>query len=330
MAAAAASPSVEASELASLAAAQCTSSSSSCRPLAQAAPKALLKNHEGETSTYRGQKSESTFHLFSNETDDKVEVYWFHDGGEVRHGAIAPHSNVYVGTYTFHQWKVVALDGRLLGVYSGDSATITVHASGCRIQVNGLPPGALHAAEGGDVIHTPDGDYRVRSSVIGMKIWAFDFVGDAAIERLAHIAQRMLERTPAEVLQRMADAGSAFAVAGKDQAVTDLPPHQFMKHLQVGWLLFSRPWTLIACFLWLWMLLRSVLVSLSAHSCAAAWACARAHASMPARSTVCEDSRLHTSVVAAGPRPEQGLPRPGRHADYSGDQRWRGKPHHGG
>jgi len=38
-----------------------------------------------------------------NTLDEAVELWWFHDGGEVFNGLIEAGSNLYVGTFTFHQ-----------------------------------------------------------------------------------------------------------------------------------------------------------------------------------------------------------------------------------
>ncbi len=74
------------------------------------------------------------------------------------------------GTYTFHQWKVLGPGGKLLGVYSGESATITVNPNGCHIQLNGLPAGQMTVSHS-DELHTPEGIYRKRGEALGMAIW---------------------------------------------------------------------------------------------------------------------------------------------------------------
>lgn len=176
-----------------------------CAPLSVAAPHALLKP-QVLTKEFRGEKSDSTFHLFVNETDEEAELFWFYEGGQVKHGCIAPGSNVYIGTsctpacsthatasgslgeqwyqsreyshrttagtYTFHQWKVLGPGSKLLGVYGGASATIYIRANGCHIQINGLPAGQVTAPGPlDDVIHTPDGPYRKRGEALGLAIW---------------------------------------------------------------------------------------------------------------------------------------------------------------
>ena len=89
------------------------------------------------------------------------------------------------GTYTFHQWKVLSPEGQLLGVYTGDSATITIVDNGCRIARNASVGEAtavtgLAAAgsgtdrcgsSGGGGTGAACGAYRKRGEVLGMAIW---------------------------------------------------------------------------------------------------------------------------------------------------------------
>jgi hypothetical protein len=100
-----------------------------------------------EAATWNGQVSKKTFHLFRNSTDQPVDLFWcvkysrfakkmvfvmptcepvgrFYDRQESHRGTIQPGSNLYVGTYTFHQWKVKSITGQLLGVHAGQSAVV--------------------------------------------------------------------------------------------------------------------------------------------------------------------------------------------------------------
>ncbi|GAX79212.1 hypothetical protein CEUSTIGMA_g6652.t1 [Chlamydomonas eustigma] len=197
-------------------------------PLQPSAPLSLLKRSSHKhISEYRGQKSVATFHIFVNLTEEPAELYWFHDGGQVKHGSIQPGSNLYIGTYTFHQWKVQDLTGRLLGVYAGDSATITILTNGCCIQRNSSLPELEKELETGG-----NGTFRKRGSVLGFPIWAYDCVCQEAVERMQHITARMLENSPPEVVKNMRDAEAALGIIGKDQGLTDLPPHQFMRFME--------------------------------------------------------------------------------------------------
>ena len=76
---------------------------------------------------------------------------------------------------SYPQWKVLSPDGQLMGMYSGDSATIVIRNNGCQVSRNsavgpalegGVPPedGRLAAEEGW-------GWYRRRGSTLGMDIW---------------------------------------------------------------------------------------------------------------------------------------------------------------
>lgn len=69
-------------------------------------PQPLLSDVKGDSldnakaqvkSEYDGKVSDRTFHLFINETDEDADLYWFYDGGEQKHGTIAPKGNLYVG-----------------------------------------------------------------------------------------------------------------------------------------------------------------------------------------------------------------------------------------
>ncbi len=62
------------------------------------------------------------------------------------------------------QWKVQDAAGRMLAVYSGPSATVTINDNGCRIELNTAEaqPGT---GEG------KAGSYRIRSEALGMPIW---------------------------------------------------------------------------------------------------------------------------------------------------------------
>lgn len=51
-------------------------------------------------------------------------------------------------------------------------------------------------------------------------VQAFDCVSDRAVEHLSHLTQRMLESSPAWVLQRLQERGAALALAGRDQGIT--------------------------------------------------------------------------------------------------------------
>ena len=88
------------------------------------------------------------------------------------------------GTYTFHQWKVLSPEGQLLGVYTGDSATITIVDNGCRIARNasvGEATPVTTAAVAGRIVDgcgSSGGDpgvafgaYRRRGEALGMAIW---------------------------------------------------------------------------------------------------------------------------------------------------------------
>jgi len=120
-----------------------------------------------DVGEWNGKQSVRTFHIFVNHTEEPVDLVWFYEGAEHYTGSIEPGSNLYVGSYTFHQWKVKSKkDGSFLGVHCGQSATVTVRPRGCII--------SFHAGTADDPdaktttrIDTPKGGYAVRAHCCG-------------------------------------------------------------------------------------------------------------------------------------------------------------------
>uniref|UniRef100_A0A7S3R0P4 von Hippel-Lindau disease tumour suppressor beta domain-containing protein n=1 Tax=Dunaliella tertiolecta TaxID=3047 RepID=A0A7S3R0P4_DUNTE len=180
-----------------------------------------LSPHE-DVGFYKGKKSKRTFHIFVNTLEEPVDLYYFYDGGETLRGSIEPGSNLYVGTYIFHQWKVKRRgDGALLGLYAGQSAIVTIHKRGCSATYNA---GTVDWRDVGDAnctsLSTPFGPYALRTSVHGMEIWALQCVSDAAVERLKELVDCMLESCPVGVLQRMLKHHPSFGIFGRDNVVS--------------------------------------------------------------------------------------------------------------
>ncbi|KAG1658383.1 hypothetical protein FOA52_010061 [Chlamydomonas sp. UWO 241] len=219
---------------------------------ARAADAAAKHAHRGGRSGGVDGASPSwhaSWHLFVNDTDAPVELYWHVPseecgGGKAhamqKHGVIEPGSNLYVGTYECHAWKVFGPGHEPLGEYSGDCATITICSDGLRATRNagrGTPASSSecggHASEAAaEEVHPVHGTYRIRGAVLGLGIWAFDCVGDDAVSRAAHITDCMLAHAPPWLVKQLVHSGCVLAIVGREQHVTDLPPHRFMKHLQ--------------------------------------------------------------------------------------------------
>lgn len=189
------------------------SPSTSSRQLQVAKP-GELKAHGLKHSSYKGETSQQQFHIFSNHTDKHLQLSWVWKGGEKRHGAIGPHSHLYVGTYSFHEWLIKDENGLLVGAYKGESATIEIKVNGCSVRLNST---------------VEDPSYKCRGSVLAMDIWAFDCVGTVAIARVQHVVTKMLECSPSYVLERLCEKKASFGIVGRGQAITDCPPHRFMK-----------------------------------------------------------------------------------------------------
>eukprot|EP00195_Chlamydomonas_chlamydogama_P015254 CAMPEP_0202891678 /NCGR_PEP_ID=MMETSP1392-20130828/1679_1 /ASSEMBLY_ACC=CAM_ASM_000868 /TAXON_ID=225041 /ORGANISM="Chlamydomonas chlamydogama, Strain SAG 11-48b" /LENGTH=532 /DNA_ID=CAMNT_0049575503 /DNA_START=91 /DNA_END=1690 /DNA_ORIENTATION=+ len=200
-----------------------------CAPLQAAGANDLLRRND-KPAEWNGQKSAATFHVFINQTKEPVDLYWFYDGGQNKHGTIQPGSNVYVGSYTFHQWKVLSQSGRFLGLHAGGSATVTVTNNGCSIQYNAFTGNGEEDPHQQGHMETANGTYLKRGEALGIAIWAFECVEEAAVRRAEYVVQRMLECSPPSIRERMVAAGAVIGVLGRNQVVTDLPPHSFMKY----------------------------------------------------------------------------------------------------
>ncbi|KAG2483963.1 hypothetical protein HYH03_017208 [Edaphochlamys debaryana] len=194
------------------------------------------------TMEWNGQVSENSFHLFVNDTDQPLALSWGDEGHhDAPYGDIAPRANLFVGTYNFHTWRVRSATRGLVASVTGPSAVVTITPAGFRVERNTTqhaPGGAAGgAAGGGEGAGGADGagagaggEYRQRGEVLGMPIWAFDCVPDAAVSRLGSVAGSMLAASPPALVQRLAGAGAAFAVFGAEQVVSDVPAHRFMRY----------------------------------------------------------------------------------------------------
>ncbi|GIL65044.1 hypothetical protein Vafri_18899 [Volvox africanus] len=205
---------------------------------------------------WNGLISENMFHLFVNSTAEPVELSW---GDELRdnpHSTVVPHDTAYLGTYSFHTWRIRSKSRGLIATYTGPSVILTITEDSYMTELNpsGRRPHQLHttgptataaangitatrtaadpemtsASAGGG--QTSEPGYRQRSSVLEMPIWAFDCVSEAAVTRLAQIVGVMLAHSPAPLLKRLVEGGASFAVFGTDQVVTDVPAHRFMRY----------------------------------------------------------------------------------------------------
>ncbi|GIL88810.1 hypothetical protein Vretimale_16970 [Volvox reticuliferus] len=208
---------------------------------------------------WNGQISENMFHLFVNSTAEPLELSW---GDELRdnpHSTVGPHDTAYLGTYSFHTWRIRSKSRGHIATYTGPSVILTItetsyttelnpsgrrphqlHTTGpaATAAANGTTAAASQTAAGGSEMtsasarggQSSEPGYRQRASVLEMPIWAFDCVSDAAVARVAHVVSAMLAHSPAPLLERLVEGGASFAVFGTDQVVTDVPAHRFMRY----------------------------------------------------------------------------------------------------
>ncbi|PNW69584.1 hypothetical protein CHLRE_46g760947v5, partial [Chlamydomonas reinhardtii] len=235
-------------------------------PLSAAASGATL-HKDLHTVEWKGQVSASSYHLFVNDTREPLQLSWGDGAGhtEVPHGHIPPCGNLFVGTYEFHTWRVRSASRGLICAHTGPSAIVTITPHGASTHLNtttGAPPpppsrsaplaaAASSSAGGGGggggrrgravavaaavaaAAAATEPGYRQRGEVLGMPIWAFDCVSDAAVARLSHVVGRMLAAAPggaAAAAARLRAGGAGFAVFGRKQVVSDVPAHRLMRY----------------------------------------------------------------------------------------------------
>ena len=69
----------------------------------------------------------------------------------------------------------------------------------------------------------------VLASTYAASVQAFDNVPEIAIMAAAEILQYMLHETPASICQRLAAHDADIAIIGRDQVVSDMPPHGHLR-----------------------------------------------------------------------------------------------------
>ena len=153
-------------------------------------------------------------------------------------------------TFTTHPW-VIKDSERILSRYMGDTAVIEILSDGtCKV----------HKGKAKHIGPTPRptpahwGSYRSRCQVRGVTImvrhpficrsWpgdthlasshleclqAFDCVPESAITAAAESLQYMLLDTPTSICQRLAENDADIAIIGRDQVVSDMPPHGHLR-----------------------------------------------------------------------------------------------------
>lgn len=67
------------------------------------------------------------------------------------------------------------------------------------------------------------------ASIFAAFLQAFDCVPEIAIMAAAEILQYMLHETPASICQRLAAHDTDIAIIGRDQVVSDMPPHGHLR-----------------------------------------------------------------------------------------------------
>eukprot|EP00887_Chlorella_sp_A99_P003852 scaffold11.g3852.t1 len=72
------------------------------------------------------------------------------------------------------------------------------------------------------------GAYRQRSSSLGVQIWAWDIVSEAAVRQAAVLVAAMLNSSTPDIKARLASNNARVAIAGKDQMLWDIPEHRYL------------------------------------------------------------------------------------------------------
>ena len=95
-----------------------------------------------------------------------------------------------------------------------------------------IQPGLRPAAPAAPVAHPTDpgaGLYRQRASACGIGIFAFDCVGQDAVDVAADTLRRLLADVHPDVIGRMGEYGACVAIIGRCQVTTDVPAHAHLK-----------------------------------------------------------------------------------------------------
>ncbi|KAF8071143.1 GPA3 [Scenedesmus sp. PABB004] len=190
---------------------------------------------EGDTAitlplvTYSNSTQPITLRVI-NGCEHAIEVAWVDYDGEAQifAAALAPGAAATQSSFDTHVWRLRPAAQALEvasweRTYRGPSAALVV-APGGRLHVEPLP------TPGDESWWRPEwGRWRPRGEVAGLAIWAFDCVCDDAVAALACTVGHMLSRARRDVLARLRAARCAFAIIGRRQATTDVPPHRFMR-----------------------------------------------------------------------------------------------------
>lgn len=167
---------------------------------------------------------------FVNASDESVRCLWVTpDNEEAYYATVQPGAYHAQETYTSHAWRLVGeSSGAMLGEYVGPDAVVTVYGGG---RPHCVCPGRDKAQLYNAVpACCPSwGAYRHRGTMCGIQIWAYDCVGENAIEQAALLLHYHLMDVPRDILERVAAAGAELALIGCEQVTSDLPPHRSLK-----------------------------------------------------------------------------------------------------
>ncbi|KAL3139134.1 hypothetical protein ABBQ32_005920 [Trebouxia sp. C0010 RCD-2024] len=128
-------------------------------------------------------------------------------------------------TFTTHPWVIRNSDS-ILSRYVGDTATIEILSDGkCNVHEGK----AKHVGPAPRQTPAQWGSYRSKCQVRGVTIMAFECVPETAITAAAESLRYMLHDTPTSICQRLVENDADIAIIGRDQVVSDMPPHGHLR-----------------------------------------------------------------------------------------------------
>ncbi|KAK9855747.1 hypothetical protein WJX84_009961 [Apatococcus fuscideae] len=168
---------------------------------------------------------------FVNNSSCALEAVWLdYQGGEITYATIEPCTQHIQDTYVTHPWILRRVDNReVAGCYCGPDATVEVNQHNfCVAQ----PEVHCPIWPGSHMWPAHWGNYGMRGKASGIQIMAFNCVADGAVEIAAHLLNQLLACCNDGMLQRLQKAHAAFAIIGRQQVTTDIPPHSHLRGLK--------------------------------------------------------------------------------------------------
>lgn len=171
----------------------------------------------------------------TNRTDHAAEVLWIDEDSraERNYGRAAAGESRTQQTFAGHTWLCRATDEmRLATVVLG---SVGVHLSFGRAPSEPAagPPSATEMQL--DAPHTSSFySQRIVVGETGLAIRAHAAVSPQAMASAEEVVRRMLEFTPAAVVERLVAARCTVAIIGREQLTSDVPEHSWLSGAQTG------------------------------------------------------------------------------------------------